>query len=244
MVSLKPESRWVFPCFFERNGFIANSAYVREGGLVFSSSHLISLHRAFYVSRDITWGRSQLVHTWYRTQSCTHFWLKRPLSEIQFLHTHQHNSLAEPCVFLTIPFPFQPGENEPKSPQSKAIHKAWTRFTSTSALGSRLLRGVRELVFSVLWGLKSPLYKCGEKTARRMWKQPSFVASSKTCFCSRGPFGHCYFVLILWENIINPLLQIRGLNCFCSGMTAMFSHYCPASLSVLQSPRRHCFMTT
>lgn len=157
MVSLKPESRWVFPCFFERNGFVANSAYAREGRLVFSSLWLPSLHRASYVSRDITWGRLQLVHTWYRTQSCTHFWLKYPLSGIQFPHTHQHNGLAEPCFFLTIPFPSQPGENEPKSPLSKTIHKAWTWVTSTLHISSRKPsseRGQRVGVFSS-WSLPS-----------------------------------------------------------------------------------------
>lgn len=234
-------------CFFERNGFIANSAYARKGGLVFPSLWLHSLHRAFCESRNITWGRSQLVHIWYRTQSCIHFWLKHPLSGIQFPHTHQHNGLAEPCFFLTIPFPSQLGENEPKSPQSETIHKTWTRFTSTLHISSGKPspeRDQRVGVFQFCGAWSLPLCKCGEKTPRRNWKQRSFVASSKTRLSSRGLFGHCYFVLILWENIINPLLQIRDLNCFCSGMTAIFYHYCPVSLSVLQSPRRHCFMTT
>lgn len=235
MVSLKPESRWVFPCFFERNGFITNSAYVREGGLVFSSLWLHSFHRAFYVSRNITWGRSQLVHTWYRTQSYTHSFVLVETSSVRdTVSSHPSAQQSSWALFLSHnPISLPTRENEPKSPQSKAIHKAWTWLTSTSVLGSHLLRGLRELVFSVLWGLKSPLCKCGEKRARRNWKQPSLVASSKTCLSSRGLLGHCYFVLTLWEHIINPLLQIRELSCFCSGMTAMLSHYCPASLSVL-----------
>lgn len=222
-------------CFFERNGFIANSAYARVGGLVFPSLWLHSLHRAFCVSRNITWGRSQLVHTWYRTQSCIQFWLKQPLSGIQFPHSHQHSGLAEPYFFPTIPFPSQPGGNERKSPQSKTIHKTWTRFTSTLHISSgkpSAERGQRVGVFSSVGLEVSPSASVVRKQlARRNWKQPSVVASSKACLSSRGLFGHCYFMPILWENIINPLLQIRELNCFCSGMTAMFSHYCPASMS-------------
>lgn len=100
---------------------------------------------------------------------------------------------------------------------------------STSPLGSRLLRGVRELVFSVLWGLKSPLCKCGEKTARRHWKQPSFVASSKTCLSSRGLLDHCYFVLILWENIIN-------LFCRLESWTVSAQVWPPCFLTIVQCP--------
>lgn len=78
---------------------------------------------------------------------------------------------SEPHSFLTIPFPSQLGENEPKSPLSETIHIAWTQFTFTFHISSRKPsseRGQRVSVFSSVGLEVSPLQLWWENSQKAL----------------------------------------------------------------------------